>query len=201
MNRDAFTGGVEPGGLWNQNDIRILICYLVRSVNTPLAQEDISDILQDKALANYFEVGDAVSALLRHGNLNRREDGLYELTESGREIADNLDVSLPLSVRDKALEAAFLLLARARAERENHVELKRTENGLQVVCRISGGASDGGHGGEMDLMKIALYVPDEGQARMVKENFYKDPQGLYQLVLAALTGDKKLIRSYLEERE
>ena len=38
---DAFTGGVEPGGLRSQSDIRLLICYMLASVQEPLSKEDI----------------------------------------------------------------------------------------------------------------------------------------------------------------
>ena len=54
MRRDAFTGGVDPGGLWVQNDIRILICYILDSVQAPLSQEDLSRSVQGRGLANYF---------------------------------------------------------------------------------------------------------------------------------------------------
>ena len=47
----------------NQNDIRILLCYILSSVNAPLSGQDLSEILQRKALANYFEAGDALAAL------------------------------------------------------------------------------------------------------------------------------------------
>ena len=32
MKQDAFSAGVEPGGLWHKNDIRILLCYILSSV-------------------------------------------------------------------------------------------------------------------------------------------------------------------------
>lgn len=82
------------------------------------------------------------------------------------------------------------LLARARAERENRVETEDLENGCRVRCRISGG-------GGGDLMELGIYVPDRAQARVIEENFYKDPEGIYQLLLAALTGDKDFAREYL----
>ena len=193
MKQDAFTGGVEPGGLWNRNDIRILICYLLNSVNAPLSGDDISGILQGKALANYFEVGDALAALQKLGNVSRDEEGCYTVTETGREIADSLDATLPLSVRDKALEAAFTLLADARARRDNRVDVEKTANGCRVTCHISGGE-------EMDLMTISLYVPDEAQADMVKRNFHRDPTGVYKLLLSSLTGDTAYAKSFFEER-
>lgn len=191
MEQNAFTGGVEPGGLWNQNDIRILLCYILNSVNAPLSAESISEIVQGKALANYFETGDALAALLKQGNVVEDENGMYTVTDKGREIAQSLDANLPLSVRDKALEAAVRLMADAKARRENRVEIDETENGFCVTCHISGG--------KMDLMSVSLYVPDRAQAEVVKRNFYHDPEGVYKLLLSSLTGDKAFAKSFFEE--
>ncbi len=191
MSRDAFTGGVEPGGLWTQNDIRILLCYILASVDAPLSGESISQIIQGKALANYFEVGDALAALLRQGNIAQDEDGLYTVTASGREIAGSLDATLPLSVRDKALEAAMRLMADAKARRENRVEIAETEKGYQITCHISGG--------EMELMSVSLYAPDWNGAKLIERNFYQNPEAVYRLLLSSLTGDPTYARSYFDE--
>lgn len=189
MEHDAFTGGVEPGGLWNKNDIRILLCYILSSVDAPLSRDSLCQIIQGKALANYFEVGDALDALLRQGNA-QESDGLYTVTPAGREIAGSLDANLPLSVRDKALEAAMRLMAEARSRRENQVEIEKTERGFQVTCHISGGS--------MELMSVSLYVPDRSQAELVEKNFYRDPESVYTLLLSALTGDNAYARSFFE---
>lgn len=191
MEQNAFTGGVEPGGLWNRNDIRILLCYILNSVNSPLSAESISQIVQSKALANYFEIGDALAALLKQGNVSVDENGDYTVTETGREIAQSLDAALPLSVRDKALEAAVRLMADAKARRENRVDIAETDNGYCVTCHISGG--------KMDLMSVSLYVPDRAQAEVVTQNFYRDPEGVYKLMLSSLTGDKAFAKSFFEE--
>ncbi len=45
-------------------------------------------------------------------------------------------------------------------------------------------------------MELGLYVADRAQARVIEENFYKDPEGVYQLLLAALTGDREFAREY-----
>lgn len=187
---NAFTGGVAPGGLRSQNDIRILVCYLLQSVPAPLSPEDITDILQEKALANYFEIQDAVSSLLRLGNIAQTSEGLLCLLDSGKQIAQQLDTSLPLSVRDKALEGAMKLLTRARNEREHKVEIAETADGCRVVCHISGGAHE--------LMSIDLYVPDRLQAELVKEHFHQDPGKVYELLLGALTGDRQMVQQYFD---
>lgn len=193
MKQDAFSAGVEPGGLWHKNDIRILLCYILTSVGAPLSRQDLSRIIQEKGLANYFEVEDALATLLKQGNIAQDEQGFCAVTRGGLEIANSLDATLPLSVRDKALEAAFTLLAQAKAQRENRVELQKIKQGYQVTCHISGG--------DMDLMAVTLYVPDRAQAEMVKRSFYKDPAGVYKLVLASLTKDTSLAREYFIERQ
>ena len=173
MEYDAFTGGVAPGGLRSKSDIRILICYMLKSVNAPLSGDDIIKVLQEKSLANYFEASDALSALVSLGNVTREEDDLEQL--------------IPSSVRDKAVAAATALLASAKMERENVATIVRTENGYNVTCHISGG--------EMELMSLTVYVPDLYQAREVKKNFHRDPQRVYNLMLAALTGDDEMMKS------
>ena len=107
----------------------------------------------------------------------------------GSSVAENLDVLLPLSVRDKAIAAAMAMLASAKVERENTVTTARTENGYNVTCHISGG--------DMELMNLTVYVPDLYQARVVKKNFHRDPLRVYNLLLAALTGDDELTKNIL----
>ena len=192
MPYDAFSGGVEPGGLWNKNDIRILICYILNSVAAPLSQEDICSVLQGRSLANYFESTDALAALERLENVHRNGDGLYTITESGREIADNLDAILPLSVRDKALEAALTRMADLRARRENKVDIEPEGNGFRVTCRILGDESS-------ELMSVSLFVPDRAQASFIEERFFKNPSAVYKLLISALTGDVDLASSFFDE--
>ena len=192
MERDAFTGGVEPGGLWSKSDIRILLCYILRSAGGPLDRDSLAQIVQGKGLANYFETEEALAALARQGSVAQGPEG-FTVTESGREIADTLDTALPLSVRDKALEAAARLMAEAKVRRENRVEITEDGQGCQVTCHVSGGGGD--------LMAVSLAVPDRAQAQLIERNFYRDPEGVYRLLLAALTGDISYAKAFLEERE
>ena len=122
MEFDAFTGGIEPGGLRSKDEIRILICYLLTSVSAPLSREDILSIMQENGFANYFEVTDSLSELTENGNLQcAGDEPVYTATRQGQMIARQLDTALPFSVRRKAVAAALNLLARAKREKENRV--------------------------------------------------------------------------------
>ena len=129
------------------------------------------------------------------------EQMIWKTYEAGYEVAlgaEDCDVAVVNTcgflqeAREEAL-AEIDALAQAKAQRENRVELQKIKQGYQVTCHISGG--------DMDLMAVTLYVPDRAQAEMVKRSFYKDPAGVYKLVLASLTKDTSLAREYFIERQ
>lgn len=190
MKFDAFAAGIEPGGLRNTKEIRILICYLLVSVDSPFRKEDIIDILQENGLANYFEITTALSDLIDKGSIVIK-NGLCTPSESARVIANQLDATIPTAVRQRTLTAALQLLSRMKREEENAVEITHTNNGYQVNCHISGG--------DMELMSLSLYVPDLQQANLVKLNFQQDPDIIYRAMLAAVTKDQKMMAETLTE--
>lgn len=183
MKFDAFTGGIEPGGLRTKNEIRILICYLLTSVNTPLAKSDLISIAVENGLANYFEVADAIAEMTENGIVAASgENGeLCSATEKGYMISKQLDSELPTTVRRKALGAAVNLLAKQKRERENRVEISPEGKGYRVTCHVSGG--------QTDLMNFSLSVPDLAQANVVRDNFQSYPETVYRMMLALVTGD------------
>lgn len=190
MKFDAFSAGIEPGGLRNTKEIRILICYLLVSVNAPFRKEDIIEILQENGLANYFEITTALSDLIEKGNIVL-ENGFCSPGESAKMIAKQLDSTIPTAVRQRTLSAALRLLSKVKREQENAVEITHTDLGFQVMCHISGG--------DMELMSLSLYVPDLQQANLVKQNFQQDPDIVYRAMLAAVTKDEKLMMETLTE--
>jgi hypothetical protein len=97
----------------------------------------------------------------------------------------------PPSVRQKARNAAIALLAKAKREQENRVEIEPVERGYRVTCHISGGKED--------LMNFSLCVPDLAQANTVKENFQNSPETVYRMLLALVTGEYDVASGILKE--
>lgn len=182
---DAFSAGVEPGGLRSKNEIRILLCYLLSTVDAAFTKAEILSIMQENGLANYFEITDVLSELIEKKTIDFDPDTKScRATDTARMIAKQLDNVVPSSVRERAVSAALNLLARTRREQENRVEIRKTEQGYNVECHISGG--------DMDLMSFCLYVPDHYQAQLVKENFHRDPEAVYRILLALVTRNFEL---------
>ena len=190
---DAFSAGVEIGGLRSKNDIKILICYLLKSISTPLSEEDIVSVLQENNLANYFEVVSAFEDLKNMNNIySYDKNELY--SETGKLIAEQLISSVPISVREKTLNTAINLLSKRQLEKENTVEITPLENGYSVKCTVVGDVNNSN-----ELLSFMLYVPDLLQANQVKENFQKRPDLIYRIILAGVTMDNDLIKDIFNE--
>ncbi|MGN0537889.1 MAG: DUF4364 family protein [Acutalibacteraceae bacterium] len=193
-NFDAFTAGVEPGGLRTRSDIGILICYMLDAVEKPFCKNDIISVICDNGIANYFETSSAVADLEKCGNIvcMDTETELYTVTDNGKLIANQLHTGLPSVIRKKAVTATLNLLAKRKIEDENPVTIQKAEDGgYNVNFRITDGVRD--------LMSFTLFVPDLSQANLVKQNFHKNPERIYQIMLAATIGEKEMVQEALRE--
>lgn len=179
-NVDAFTGGVQPDGLKNKSDIKVLICFLINHCSQPLSRKDLTDIFLERGLANYFEASDAVSSLIRHENLiEHAEDGTLEITEKGKFIADTLYDGLPVTVREKSLDAMAKLVNRRHTNKFNKTKIEACDKGYNVTCTVNDGT--------METMSVRVYVPTYNYATVVRDRFLDDPETLYRAVMAQLT--------------
>ena len=71
------------------------------------------------------------------------------------------------------------------------MSIDKNKNGYNLKCNISGGDSD--------LFSFSLYVPDKLQADFAKATFLKNPNIIYECMLALLTEDKELLEKLLNE--
>lgn len=183
MEYDAFDAGIELGGLRSRDDIRLLVCYLLKSVDSPMTRQMLNEAMQEDGLANYFEVGQAIEELLKTGNITAdilNEEEVISVTEKGREAAEMLEMSLPRTVREKAVNSAIRLITKARVERENKIEVTKEENGGYTITFTLFDKNT-------QFMKLSVYVCDSLQLEQVKQNFINDPVKVYSTIITSLT--------------
>ncbi|MCH5190266.1 MAG: DUF4364 family protein [Oscillospiraceae bacterium] len=183
MEYDAFDAGIELGGLRNRDDIRLLVCYLLKSVDSPMTRQMLNEAMQEDGLANYFEVGQAIEELLKTANITADivgEDEVISVTQKGREAAEMLETSLPRTVREKAVNSAIRLITKARVERENKIEVTKEENGGYTITFTLFDKNT-------QFMKLSVYVCDSLQLEQVKQNFINDPVKVYSTIITSLT--------------
>lgn len=182
---DTFIGGIRPGGLTDNREVRILICHILAAAGEPLSFDELTEAVLADGTANYFEFADAVAELKNLGCLDtfRSENGVsaYRLTGKGEDVAQKLAGSLPASIRDRAAANAKSMILRRRREEENLVLISRTDDGflLRIEMKDIG----------TNLMELSLFLPTMEQAEAAKERFLEDPTASYKKVLEALAGE------------
>lgn len=174
---DAFSAGVEPGGLRNTTQIKILITFIVSRLKEPIRDTALFEALQIHGLANYFEATQALDELLTNGNLTQA-DGLLYTTPKGELSVAELSEELPRSVKETALADAINLQLLEKREGENTVEIEPVDNGFNVTFKITHKSSV--------LMSLTVYAADLEQAQLLKHNFLQDPSHVYSTVITSL---------------
>lgn len=189
---DAFIAGVAPGGLISSQHVRLMVCYILATLDKPIPRDKLLELLQYEEIANYFEVSQAIDDLAKHGSI-MRTDADYEeyiATDTGKEAINELYKNLPFTMREKAIKAAVKMLARVRSEAENRVEIAVTDAGVNVTCSVMDG--------DLPILTVSLLVPDMEQAKTVKETFLDNPLKVYSGSIALLTGDYKAVKAQFE---
>ena len=182
MKFDAFDAGIELGGLRNRDDIRLLVCYLLKAIDKPIEKEQLNNALLENGLANYFEISQAITELLSNGAIDMLiidDEECYKILPRGKEIAENLEMTLPKTVRERAVNSAIKLLTLKEVERENRIDVEKVEDGYNVTFSLMSGNDE--------LMKLTLLVGDSMQVESIKKNYLEDPIKLYSSIITALT--------------
>ena len=177
--QNAFTAGLRPGGLTNDFEVQVFVCYLLKHIGIPATFTQLGEIVQTDGMVNYFEFVSAISQLKQGGHLNiSQADGgeAYTLTSKGKMTADSFEHLVPLSIREHGLKASAAYFARQRMMEENYTEIIKVPDGYQITLIVSDVGSD--------LMRLSLFVHKEKQCEAIRKAFMKDPVHVYQSMLS-----------------
>ena len=196
MNFNAFVGGIEPGGLTNDFEVKILICFLLKKIEQPLSFDQVNEILQKTGFVNYFEFVEAVSELQKteHVLLTTDESGqeVFRLSEIGEAMAQTFHHTLPLTVREKTVESARELIQMQKQLEETEVRYHAVDDGYILTMKLKDIGSD--------LMDLSVFVPSEDECVEIRERIYADPLLLYKTLLAVMMGDYQEGKQLFEEK-
>ena len=179
---EAFTAGVRPGGLTDDTQIRMLLCYLVK-VAGPVKRETMQGALLQEQLVNYFEFADALAEVEKQQLVTVDEDGRYTITRRGTTVADTLAYDLPRSVRERAVAAVLRAQTWTRKEAEYSARISEKADGhCTVRCTIK--ALD------PELFCLNIGTPDRLSAELVKKQFILKGNEIYQMLITKLTEEE-----------
>ncbi len=180
MQNSGFRSDVEPGGLYDTNDIRILICYILSNIEEALTQEEISNIIREYGLANYFEIAHAISQLHELKAIKLDDMDRFTVTDAGREIAETLSSSLPYTVKKKALKSTNKALKIKESLKDNIAKIEPCEKGYKVIIVIPDGS--------LEMLRVEIFASSREEAERAVENFLSNPLALYLNNLNLLFG-------------
>ena len=171
---------IKGGKLYIKEDVKILILYICNNVNINLTAQNISDILINESLADYFVIAETIQELISTDHLvvtDKNSPSLY-ITDLGRSTANELYKMIQLAVRERALLSALSVLA--LIDNKNSIIAKTTElsNGFEENLIINDG--------ELDVFNLKLYVPSRLQAEAVGKLFKKNNMEIYKKIIELL---------------
>ena len=196
MDFEHYFAGIEPGGLVDPYEIKLLVCYLLSTISEPLTPDQLNYVFQSEGLVKYFSYTSALKGLLESGHIeetNQNGELKYKITPLGLDSAHKLQSSLPRSLKDKVVAIALQLLTKLERKKNVDITLKHVEDGYLVQCRIQDVGSD--------LMQLTMYANNETQAEIMKLNFEKQIGLLYRTILAVGIGNKNAFGELLDSFE
>lgn len=175
------------GGMKN---VKIFVLYLMQNLGRPLDFVTLNDIVMQTDYIMYLDFAEAFGQML-DGDLIREAgeldgDKLYEITEKGICVAENLSSDVLSSILDKSLAAAFRYLDfKKRGIEAKCTTTKREEGVYEVHCQLL-------ERGRI-LFSNVLTVDSADRARRMAENFRDRPEVIYRGVHALLAGNMNFL--------
>ncbi|MBQ7798872.1 MAG: DUF4364 family protein [Oscillospiraceae bacterium] len=194
--RKPFMQNVKVGGPATIFDIKVMLCYLLNSLNKPISAEDLLNVMMSEQLVNYFEYESAMGELVSGGQVEKfvsdSGEEFYQISKNGAALVVDLESSLAMSLRSRVVAAAIKVLSFKQNKEENDVKITAAEGGgYNLSLEVPGEPQP--------LCKLQLYFPERLQAEMAQDRFLENPSMLYAAILAALSGDMTTLMTALKD--
>jgi len=197
MEGDIFRAGVRPGSPGTEVEVKMLLCYVLSSLERAMTFDQLYEALSDHGLVNYFELIHVLDKLLETGHLLAiappGSPALYIATDLGTKTGKEFEKNLPLTVREKSLASCRRLLARERRLREVKVSEIPCENGFMLDFAIP---DDRG-----EFLALRVFSPTRQECELLKKRFLNAPLTVYKGIIALLTGDEKVLGEVFTREE
>ena len=170
------------------NDLRVLILYTVNAAGRGISPEDVCTIINDHR-PGYLNIMDSFEKLRDEGLITVLEDegSRYSyLTESGKLVVDELQVTLSITFRKEIARQAVRRMEKLRGDLSvtaTYTENKAPAEGYTVTV----GLSDRGD----SLFTLTMYAPTAIQADMITRSFKNNPSEVYSGLISLLTAHRE----------
>ncbi len=164
-------------------EAKLLIAHFLNRIDRLCTPDQLLDIATGDGIIDYFLYCETINQMLNSGMLQEREiegEVYYELTEDGKQGADDFKRIIPKSVRDRFFDSGLRVFSQQKNERLTKVEISKGEQGWNVDCTLT----DSG----VRLMRLNMLADSEDLADYMKYSMIEDPSTLYSMVIDPLLG-------------
>lgn len=200
-------GVLMASQLKKEEEIKIFILYLLDKIGYPLDYPSIGSIMVQDGIVNFFDFAQCFFDLVDAGHIreiitdkndpdmnvinwdSENEEAelestttvLYEVTETGRQVARVLSDNLMVSVREKSYRSALRHLDFARRGAYVDQSYRPDGEGFLVTCSIKDKNGT--------IMDLTVKADSEYQLRRMMNNYAERPEVVFRGVVALLSGD------------
>ncbi|MBU5434923.1 DUF4364 family protein [Pseudoflavonifractor sp. MSJ-37] len=166
------------GFIRNKMEIKFLVLYIMARVASPIDFPTLTELTMCDEGVDYFDFAEAVAELVDTGHLTL-EEGLYAITDKGRQNGEACESELPYSVKHKCNTDLARVNGILRRNAQVRTEVIPREDG-SLTARMTLDDEGG------NIMTIELLCVNEDQAARLSRGFQAKPERVYNEVLAAL---------------
>ena len=168
----------QLGFIHEKLDIKILILYILRRLPGVVEPETLRGLAMCDDGIGYFDYTECLYELVSAGNVEEK-DGGYAITEKGDRNAQEVESSIPYSVRTKASRMLAPIQEKMRRDASIRAEHVVTEDGCTVTLSMGDGKGE--------LIHLSFVCAGEEQAEKIETNFRRDAENYYQRIAALLS--------------
>ncbi len=161
---------------------KLIILYMLRKVDFPMTNSQISEFILDKGYTTYFKLQQAISELIESGFIREESTHsrtFYHLTEDGEETIQYFKSNISQAIIDDIEQ----FLKEKQYELKNEVAVKsdyyrNTNMEYSVRCQVIEN--------NLPLIDITVTVPTEAEAETIAKNWSERNQKIYARVMSNL---------------
>ncbi|MCD7947248.1 MAG: DUF4364 family protein [Oscillospiraceae bacterium] len=168
----------RQGFIHDKMDLKFLVLYLMARVAAPIDLHTLTDLCFCDQGVDYFEFSEAVPELVETGHL-ALIDGLYSITDKGRENGLACESSLSQSIRRRCNASLAELNAVLRRNAQVRAAVyPRPDGGFAVTLNLDDESGS--------LLAISMLSPTLEQAEQLSAGFKAKPERIYNELLDTL---------------
>lgn len=161
---------------------KLMVLYMLKRVNFPLSNGQMSEFFLDKSYTNYFTFQQVLNELLDSSLVRKetiRNTSLYEMTKEGEEVLFYFENKLSEAVKKDIEE--FLEKNKIQMRTENSIladYYKTTFNDYEVHCEV--------REGKHQLIELRMSAATETAAEHMCEAWQSKSQEIYEYLVRKL---------------